>query len=525
MSARRGRLSWLLVAAGFAGSIAQAAHVPPAAPSAVREKVRAWRERNEVAILREFVELLKIPNVASDTPNIRRNAELIVGMLERRGIHAKTLDGAGGPPPIYGELPAPGARHSVLIYAHYDGQPVDPPRWDGDPWTPLLRDRPVEDGGREIPLASLAAPLDPEWRLYGRATSDDKAPIIGVLAALDALKAASIPLSVNLKLFLEGEEEAGSPHMAAVLDQHSALLKANAWLLCDGPVHQSRRMQVYFGARGVTDVELTVYGPSRALHSGHYGNWAPNPAVALAHLLAGLRDPDGRIGIAGFYDDVRPPTASERQALAEIPDVDAELARSFGLAETEAAGARLVERILLPALNVRGIESGRVGTRASNAIPTEATASIDFRLVPDQTPEKVRERVEAHLAAKGYDLVRETPDAEARRRKRLVKVEWGSGGYPPSRTSMDLPVARAVVRAVEQATGEPVIRMPTLGGSVPMHLFAEKVGVPILGLPIANHDNNQHAANENIRLRNLWDGIQVYAVLLAHLGEDLTQAR
>jgi len=482
---------------------------------AVRETVRAWREQNDVAILREFVELLRVPNVASDGPNIRRNADLIVGMLERRGVTARLLE-AEGPPPVYGELNVPGARHSLLVYAHYDGQPVDPSRWQGDPWSPVLRDRPLEDGGREVPIA---APLDPEARLYGRSTSDDKAPIIGILAALDALTAASIPLSVNLKLFLEGEEEAGSPHLGAVLDRHAALLKADAWLLCDGPVHQSRRMQVFFGARGVAGLEVTLYGPNRSLHSGHYGNWAPNPAVGLAHLIAGLRDRDGRITIEGFYDDVRPLTASERAALAGVPDVDGDLRRELGLAATEAGGARLVERILLPALNVRGVEAGRVGAGAANAIPTEATASIDLRLVPDQTPESVRRRLEAHLAAQGYHVVHETPAVEVRRRhERLVKLDWGTGGYPPARTSLDLPVARAVLRTVEEASGGPVVRMPSLGGSVPMHLFAEKVGVPVIGVPIANHDNNQHAANENIRLQNLWDGIEVYAVLLARLG-------
>jgi acetylornithine deacetylase/succinyl-diaminopimelate desuccinylase-like protein len=510
--------SWIafLLCALELGTGQALAVAPRSSPATLREKVRAWRERNEVAVVREFVELLRIPNVASDTENIRRNAELIVRLLEHRGIRATLLDGAGGPPPIYGELLVPRARRTLLIYAHYDGQPVDPPRWDGDPWTPLLRDKPLEDGGQPVAMDALAAPLDPEWRLYGRSTSDDKAPIVGVLAAIDALRAASIPLSVNLKLFLEGEEEAGSPHMAAVLDRSAQRLKADAWVLCDGPVHQSRRMQVYFGARGVTDVEITLYGPGRALHSGHYGNWAPNPAVELAHLLAGLRDRDGKITIDGFYDDVRPPTPTERRALSEIPDVDEELRRSFSLAATEAGGAPLPERILLPALNVRGIESGRVGARAANAIPTEATASIDFRLVPDQTPEKVRARLEAHLTAHGYTVVHETPDIAMRRQHaRVVKLEWGSGGYPPARTSMDLPIARSVVAAIEEATGGPVIRLPTLGGSVPMHLFAEKVGVPILGVPIANHDNNQHAANENIRLRNLWDGIQMYAALLA----------
>jgi acetylornithine deacetylase/succinyl-diaminopimelate desuccinylase-like protein len=499
-------------------SLAVAAPGADAPAAAVRAKVRAWRQANEVAIVREFVDLLAIPNLASDGPNIRRNADHIVALMKRRGIQARLLDAAGGPPAVYGELKAPGATRTVLVYVHYDGQPVDPARWASEPWTPVLRDRALDDGGKEVPLGTLKAPLDPEWRLYARSTGDDKAPVVGWLAALDALRAAGVASSVNLKFFFEGEEEAGSEHMRATLVAHKDLLAADAWLLCDGPVHQTRRMQVWFGARGVTGLEITAYGPARALHSGHYGNWAPNPAVTIAHVLADLRGADGRILVDGFYDDVRPLTETEKKALAAVPPVDDELRKQFALAATEADGAPLVERIMLPALNVRGIESGRVGEKAANAIPTEAQASIDFRLVPDQTPASVRERVEAYLTKKGYTVVHDAPDLAARARTpRLLRLQWETG-YPASRTSLDLPASWAVVRAVEETIGGAVIQMPTLGGSVPMHEMVEVMRVPIVGVPIANHDNNQHAANENLRLQNLWDGIEVYAGLIARLG-------
>jgi acetylornithine deacetylase/succinyl-diaminopimelate desuccinylase-like protein len=512
------------LAAASAPAAAAAPGTAAAGPAAekVRRLARSHRSAHEVAILREFVELLSLPNLASNGPGIRRNADHIVGLLRRRGLETRLLEAEGAPPAVYGELRVPGARRTLLVYAHYDGQPVDRSQWATEPWTPVLREGTLESG-RVVPFEGLTAPLNAEWRLYARSAGDDKAPVVGLLAALDALRAASVPLSVNLKVFFEGEEEAGSPHLPAVLARHAKLLAADAWLLCDGPVHQTRKMQVFFGARGVTDVEVTVYGPIKALHSGHYGNWAPNPAVVLAQLLTELRDADGRVLVDGYGDDVRPLTAREKEALAASPAVDDALRREFALAATEANNARLVERLMLPALNVRGVEAGRVGARAANAIPTEATASIDFRLVPDQTPQKVRERVEAHLAKRGYSIVHETPDAEKRRTQaRLVKLEWGAG-YPPSRTSMDLPASRAVVRVIEEATGGPVVVLPTLGGSVPMHLFAEATGSPIIGVPIANHDNNQHAANENLRLQNLWDGIEVYAGLLARLGGVLEE--
>jgi acetylornithine deacetylase/succinyl-diaminopimelate desuccinylase-like protein len=296
---------------------------------------------HEIGLLREFTALLSLPNLASDGPGIRRNADHVAHLLEARGVATRLIDGEGGPPVVYGELSV-GAPKTVAIYAHYDGQPVEPERWASPPWTPVLRDGPLRPGARTIDLASLSSPLDPEWRIFARSASDDKAPILALAAALDALTALGLRPSVNLKLFFEGEEEAGSPHLAQVLARNRELLRADAWLLCDGPVHQSRRQQVVFGVRGVTDVELTVYGPAHAIHSGHYGNWVPNPAVTLAHLVASLRDPDGRITIAGFYDDVRPVTPAERTALAAVPDVDAALRDELALASTEADGSRLV---------------------------------------------------------------------------------------------------------------------------------------------------------------------------------------
>jgi acetylornithine deacetylase/succinyl-diaminopimelate desuccinylase-like protein len=496
------------------------------ASDASDDGVRAWRQAHEGAIVHELADLVRLPNLARDASAVRANADRLVAMLSRRGLETRLLEVEGSPPAVYGVRRVPGARRTVVFYAHYDGQPVDPSRWHGDPWTPVLRDRALEDGGREIALGD--GPFPAEARLYGRSSSDDKGPIVALLAALDALRARGREPSVNVALFLEGEEEAGSPHLQRMLEAHRDVLAADAWLFCDGPVHQSRRMQLYFGARGVTDLELTVFGPSRPLHSGHYGNWAPNPAVELAHLVAGLRDRDGRIQVAGYYDDVRPPSDTERQALREVPDVDAALRDDLALGRTEADGARLVERILLPALNVRGLFAGAVGAQAANAIPTEARASIDFRLVPDQTPDGVRARVEAHLRAQGYQIVYDAPSLDQRRAHprqptspmvaaALVRLEWGAG-YPAARTSMDLPVARALVGVVSETTGAPVIRLPTLGGSVGMEVFTRILGRPVVGLPIVNHDNNQHAADENLRLQNLWDGIEVFAAVMARLG-------
>jgi acetylornithine deacetylase/succinyl-diaminopimelate desuccinylase-like protein len=483
-------------------------------PQAVRDQVRQYRQQHEVEIVRAYAQLLSIPNVASDTANIRANADFISTALEKRGFKTRLLSAGAGSPVVYGELLSPGARHTILWYAHYDGQPVDKSQWALDPWSPVLRDGLTTDPGKTIALDSLHAPLNPEWRIYARAASDDKAPIQALLTALDALSAAKLPIGVNLKVFFEGEEEAGSRHLEAIMRQNTDLLKGDLWLLSDGPVHQTRRMQLYFGARGVADLEMTVYGPSRPLHDGHYGNWAPNPAALLVDLLASMRDGDSHILIPGYYDDVRPLSPSERQAIAQIPDVDTQLKQELGLAWTESKGQPVAMAITQPALNIRGLEAGHVESKAQNAISTEAKASLDLRLVPDQKPDKVQALVEEFIRRQSFYIVHQTPDLETRRaHAKIIKLNWGSG-YAAARTSMDDPAVLPVITAIEQTLGTPLVKMPMLGGSVPMYLFPDLLKTPVVGLPIVNHDNNQHAANENLRLQNLWDGIEIFAGIL-----------
>lgn len=505
-----------------------ATHFLPASPPArlsaqagieLRQKVRSYREANEARIIAELRDLLAIPNNAHDAANIRKNADFLVTMLSRRGVAARLLELEGSPPAVYGELNAPGATRTIVLYAHYDGQPVDTARWASAPWVPLLRSRALQQGGQEIPFPTGSDRIDPESRIYARSASDDKSPIVAVVTALDALAAAGIPRSVNLKIFLEGEEEAGSDHLRSMLMAHRALLTADAWLFLDGPVHQSRRQQIVFGVRGVMGVNLTVYGPTRPLHSGHYGNWAPNPNAMMANLLASLRDLDGKILIPGFYDDVRLPTAAERAAIAAVPAADAQLRAELGLAHTEANDAALLERLLLPALNIGGLAGGRTGAGGANLIGTETSAYVDFRLVPNQSPRRVRELLEDHLTQTGWHVVHTTPDSLTRASyPRIVRVAWSDSGYPANRTPFDLPVSLALIRTASQLLGEPVITVPSLGGSLPLYHFAEVLGAPLITVPIVNHDNNQHGENENLRIQNLWDGIELIAGILARVG-------
>jgi acetylornithine deacetylase/succinyl-diaminopimelate desuccinylase-like protein len=480
--------------------------------SSISSDTRAWRANHEREILAEFSDLLSIPNLASDAPNIQRNAEAIRALCEKRGLKTRLLTVAGASPVVVADLAVPNAKRTIAFYAHYDGQPVDPKQWKSEPWKAVMRD----GAGTDVDWRT-AKSIDPEWRLFARAAGDDKAAIVAMLAALDAMRDLKLQPAVNLRFFFEGEEEAGSPHLAEYLKKFPEVSRPDAWIFCDGPVHQSRRMELVFGARGTVGLELTVYGPVKALHDGHYGNWVPNPIVRLTHLIDSMRDENGRILVKGFYDDVRPLSAAEKEALAKIPNVEADLRREFQIAGSEGNGKSLNELIMVPALNLRGIEAAHVAAQAANQIPTEARASIDFRLVPNETPESIKPLVERHLLEQGYTIVHETPDAATRQSKaKIIKMDW-EAGYPASRTPLDLPLSRELAQIMTAAGHEPVL-LPTSGGSLPIYLFETASPAPVIAFPIANHDDNQHAANENLRLQNLWDGIEVFAAFFSGLN-------
>jgi acetylornithine deacetylase/succinyl-diaminopimelate desuccinylase-like protein len=502
------------------GSIWVPAHAQLPAPGYDARLIREvdnYRRAHERMIVGELDELTRLRSVAADPAGLVATARHLEDLLRARGFKTAQLrDAPATPALVFGALSRQGAQRTVVFYAHYDGQPVTPSQWDSDPFVPVMRSAALDASARIINWQAAREPFDPQWRLFGRAVADDKASIVAFLSALDALTAAGRQPAVNIKAVWDGEEEAGSPHIETILRANRARLAGDLWLIGDGPVHQTREPTLYFGARGVVGLEMTVYGPVRALHDGHYGNWVPNPAAMAAQLISEMRDDEGRILIPGFGDDVRPIPAQALAAVGQLPPVEDSLKREFGIGRSE-GGEGLIASTLRPALNVRGVRSGQVGSEAANAIPVDAVVSLDFRLVPDQTPAGVQEKVQTFLRAQGWTVVASTPNITQRRSQpRLVKLVW-QPGYPALRTDMSLPAARAVIAAMRRATQQPVALLPSIGGSVPIYLFADIFKVPVIGLPIVNHDDNQHAANENLRLQNLWDGIDAYAAMLSDL--------
>jgi acetylornithine deacetylase/succinyl-diaminopimelate desuccinylase-like protein len=271
---------------------------------------------------------------------------------------------------------------------------------------------------------------------------------------------------------------------------------------------------IYFGARDVVTLDLTLYGPKSELHSGHYGNWAPNPAMLLARLLASMKDDHGRVLVEHFYDGIEPLSAMEKRAIADAPAMDAQLMRDFWLGATEGAPATLLDLITRPSLNIRGLASGHVGNQASNVVPSSATASIDIRLVKGMDPRGTLDRLIDHIKRQGFTVVDHEPSTAERQARGLIAwVKEGHVGLGAVRTPMDLPISQEVIRVVESARG-PVIKLPNMGGSLPLAEVEQPLGTRTIEIPIANHDNNQHSFNENLRIQNLWDGIELMAALL-----------
>jgi len=482
-----------------------------------RAAVDSYREDREKAILEDFVSLLSIPNVASNLPDMERNVEHIIGLLEPRGFRTRRLS-AGGAPYVYAELLSPGATETILLYAHFDGQPVQEENWAYPPFSPTLLDGPVGAGAAVVDLQSIDT-LHPEWRLYARSAGDDKMPIVALVHTLDALAANGIELSVNLKLLLDGEEERGSPSIGRIIDDNKSLFDADLLLFCDGPMHQSRQTQLVFGVRGSTTVDITTYGAARPLHSGHYGNWAPNPIMQLSYLLTSMRDESGRILIDSYYDDVAPLGELERAAIADMPDVTEGLKDELAVHTPEGNGVRLEELITLPALNSRGIVAGGVGEKGRNIILSTATTSLDLRLVPNQTPERAVGLIRAHLTKQGFHVVSDDPTTDTLRSyPKVAKLDWHDAGYPALRTPLDHPTSQRMTGLMRLIAPDLIVT-PNMGGSLPLHEFGSRLSAPIIILPLANHDNNQHAENENIRLQNIWDAMTVYGAVLAQFGD------
>jgi acetylornithine deacetylase/succinyl-diaminopimelate desuccinylase-like protein len=481
-----------------------------AAPSPEVLRVREWRSKNEGRILTELMQLLALPNVAANRGDIAKNADLLTSMFERRGFVVSRWETKGSPI-VFARREVANARGSVIFYFHYDGQASDAKEWTrGAPYAPApyLGDKPVT-------VTPQSSGVDPDVRIYARSASDDKGPIVAFLAAIDGLLATKADVPWSIRVVLDGEEEAGSRNFNATMLEHAAEVKSDLAVIVDSPRHPSGLPTVYYGSRGGSSATIKVHGAIGDLHSGNYGNFVTDPAMALAKLLASMKDANNNVTIKGFYDDVVPLTASERRAIDEMPNVDQKLLEEFGLARQEHPESRIELQHNRPTLSVLGLEAGNVYTNTRSAIPGSASARIEMRLVRGLTAAKQVDLLVAHIREQGFHVVDKEPDMATRRKYPLIAevTRGGGGGLGIAKTSMDDPVTSKAAEAI-RALDQRLVQLPTIGGGLPFGVFSDSLKLPSIGLAVVNFDNNQHAANENIRVGHFWEAIEIFAALV-----------
>jgi acetylornithine deacetylase/succinyl-diaminopimelate desuccinylase-like protein len=480
-----------------------------AAPSPAVLQVREWRQTRERQIVAELMQLVSLPNIASNKADIIKNADALTGMFEKRGFTVARIQTPGSPV-LIARRDAANAVGTLTFYMHYDGQPTEAKDWTiGQPFAPVAM-----LGETRFDLATTSAALSPDLRIYGRAVADDKGPIVAFLAAMDGLAATRATVPWSLRVVLDGEEEAGSPNFTPAMIANAAAVRGDLAIIVDSPRHPSGLPTVFYGSRGVTGAEITIYGATGDLHSGNYGNFVPDPAMALAKLIASMKDEAGNVVIKGFYDGVVPLTATERRAIDEIPNVDQKLLEQFGLARSEHPDSRIELQHNRPTLTVAGLQSGTVGANARNAVSGTATGRVEMRLVNGLNEKTQFDRLVAHVRDQGYFIVTGPPDAATRRTQpKIARITQSVGGFPIGKGNMDDPATVMAANAI-RALDQRLVQMPTIGGSLPFSTFDEDLKLPTIGLAVVNFDNNQHAINENLRIGHLWEAIDIFAALV-----------
>ena len=468
-----------------------------------------------------FFEMLSIPNDGYDTPNIERNIEWCEETFSRLGFNMERVKAESTSPSmpnhplLIGNKFISNKFKTVLIYFHMDGQPVDPSKWNqADPFDPILTEN-INGRWVEIDRDRINTNPDPDWRIFGRSTSDDKGPPMMLVNALEILEKLNKKPEFNIKLIIDFQEEMGSPTVVSAVSLYKEKLKSDFLLIIDGPRHPSNKPTLTFGARGISRITLTSYGPIKPQHSGHFGNYAPNPAMNLSKILSSMKDYDGVVTIPGFYDGVTL-TNDIRKILDEVPDDEEAINNDLLISSPDKVGNNYQEAIQYPSLNVRGLKSGWVGKEARTIVPDIAIAEIDVRLVKESEPEKLLNMIKDHIIKEGAYVInsREPTNEERLTKKNIIRYD-SKISYLAYRTEIDSPIGNWASRALKNAFLEEPIKKRTSGGSIPISPFVTTLNVPALTYPSVNKDNNQHSPNENIRVGNFIDGTlgMVYLLL------------
>ncbi len=456
--------------------------------------------------------LLSIPNDAFYPDAIEANVKWCENEFQKREFNTTRIQ-TEAVPLLLAERQHKGAKSTVLIYLQVDGQPVDSTRWfQESPYIPALKKPGVEGKWKEIPWEQIADYKD-DWRVFARSASDAKGPIAMFLAALDATASEGIKPNYNVKVIMDFEEELGSPRLPEAVIANNELLGADMLIIFDGPRHITNKPTLTFGARGIATITLTTYGPVVPQHSGHFGNYAPNPALRMSKLLASMKDERGRVIIPGFYDGVNISEETEK-ALKAVPDDEEGIKNRLQIAATDEVGRYYQEAIQYPSLNIRGLQSGWIDEKVRTIVPGWARAEIDVRLVLETKPERLLNLVRDHIEAQGYYVIDKEPSKEERLTHEKIATFNSEISYQSFRTDFHTEVGAWLRRALKKTFKEDPVMIRMSGGSIPISPFVTTLGIPAVTVPTVNRDNNQHSPNENLRLGNYREGIQTMIAIL-----------
>jgi len=466
--------------------------------------------KNSIEELKDFV---SIPNDANNKLDIQKNILWLTNKFEARGFNIKVIS-TEGLPLFFASLPTQKKKPTILFYMHLDGQSIDPSKWNqNNPYEVVLKKQ-HKNGYKQLSWSELDKTIDYNWRLFGRSTSDDKGPIVMLLNAIDLLKVNNKEIPFNIKVILDSEEEKSSKPLPKAVVENRDLLEADFLIINDGPVHHSKKPTLIFGCRGITTLTITTYGPIKPQHSGHYGNYAPNPVFKLAHLLSSMKDNNGNVIIPGYYDGIEI-NNDVQKVLKSVPDDIATIHKTLAIKTSETVGNYYQEALQYPSLNVRGIAAGWVGKQTRTIVPDKAIAEIDIRLVPETNGNKLKELIKNHIKNQGYYITNKEPTLEEREKySNIVTIKEGSV-TKPFRTSLDNPYGVWIDHILQSTFKDDVVKIRIMGGTVPISPFINELKIPAFIVPLVNPDNNQHSPNENLEIGQIAYGIKTFYTILS----------
>lgn len=479
---------------------------PSAAQKINAELVDIWVNEQMPKAIAEHRELVSIPNDAFYPEDMDKNIAWLRSAFEKRDFKVKTLS-TSTIPIVLAERTINPKLPTVLFYLHFDGQPVDASKWDQkDPFVPVIKKQIIKGDWELIPYED-AAKWEDDWRIYARAAADDKGPIIMFLHALDVMAQQKIQPAYNIKVLLDGEEEKGSSGLKTTIEKYRDEYAAARMIIMDGPAHPTNNPTLTFGCRGNTSATLVVYGPKLPQHSGHYGNYAPNPAFRAAKLLASMKDDDGRVLIKGFYDGININKAT-KAILEAVPDDQASIQAQIGVAAPDKVGETYQEALQYPSLNIRGMSSAWIGAQTRTIVPDKAIVQLGIRLVKETQGERMLALVKNHIESQGYYVIDREPTEEERLQYPRIATFRERGVTNAFRTELDSPTGQWLTGAIQRIYNAEPVRIRTMGGTIPITPIVETLEIPAIIVPMVNMDNNQHSPNENLRLGNLYNGIK-----------------